>query len=224
MSFCSNCGLQHKDGFKFCTSCGTKIEPDEQPRTQAYGNTIHYNHLDGAGKSLQTLSTFLIVLLYIGIALYVIDLFWAIFKWESYVELVKNDDSISFLIFVPFFLVRYFWIYKASQVYNEKYDNMEYTPLMAVAWFFIPVANLFMPFLVIKDLCKNNIVKEPCLLWYIFYLFECITFTFSMAFSENSEAIAKISVFFAFTSIFSSYFFARIVSGIRGKDTRKYGG
>jgi hypothetical protein len=161
-----------------------------------------------------------------------IELLWAMFKWKSYVASFKADyfeSPMSFvfaLIFVSFFFVRYVWIYKASKIYNEKYDDMEYTPFMAVAWFFIPVANLFMPFLVMKDLCKNsyNITKESCFWWYISYLFECIAFTLFIATTDGSaRTMAKVSVFWTFTSIFSCYCLARIVSGIGSKDIREYG-
>jgi hypothetical protein len=231
MPFCSNCGLQHKEGSKFCTSCGTKIEPNEETRTRVYESPTYYNHLESTEKSLQTLSTFLIILLYIMIARGAIELLWAIFKWKSYVasfevgNFVSPMSSVLVLIFGSFFFVRYIWIYKVSKIYNEKYDDMEYTPLMAVVWLFIPILNLFMPFLVMKDLCKNNyLAKESCFWWYISYLLECIAFTLCIVTIEESpKTMAKASVFWTFTSIFSCYCFARIVSNICGKDVKKYG-
>lgn len=203
MPFCGNCGLQHKDGLNFCTSCGKPIES-----------------IDNNGyESLQSLSKFLIISLYVFISFSILDMLYVIFDWKEHVTYSNDDnyraiDLIISLIFLAFFIVRFFWIYKASKLYNEIYDNMEYSPAMSVAWFLIPVANLFMPYLVIKDLCKNT--KIPYLWWYVFYLFECLTYTIYVGTDLNAKVIALL--FLDIANIFSSFFFVRIISGVSGKE------
>ena len=63
--------------------------------------------------------------------------------------------TFSFLVgFVLFFI----WIYKASWLSREiSPHGVSFSPGWAVAWFFIPLANLIMPFFVLNELWKVSV-------------------------------------------------------------------
>ena len=73
-----------------------------------------------------------------------------------------------FLAFTIMFLV---WIYRLSaQLHAQSETRMAFTPGWSVGWFFIPLANLLMPYLVLRDLWvtvrQDPRRKGSVLLWW----------------------------------------------------------
>ena len=67
-----------------------------------------------------------------------------------------RSSSIGMIVAgLSFFISLLVWVYKASKnSHGFGSQGMRYSPSMAVCWFFVPVANLVMPVLVLREIFK----------------------------------------------------------------------
>ena len=76
---------------------------------------------------------------------------------DSRQMIIKLIVGLVFFITAIIFLI---WIYKTSWICNRiASPKMKYSPGWAVGWFFIPIANIWMPFLVMREIWK--VAKNP---------------------------------------------------------------
>jgi len=100
----------------------------------------------------------------------------AIFIISTLQGIVRAIESLLTYVIAIFFLV---WLYRAySNLTPLQVQNQSYTPGWAVGWWFIPIASLWMPYLVVKELWEKSdpLVHEETEYWhrsYIPTLFRC---------------------------------------------------
>ncbi len=80
--------------------------------------------------------------------------------WDMSMRMFFNMSWVSMLASFAATVLFFFWIYRA-QANLEWYgaEDLEYTPRWAVLWFLFPVAFLWMPYCVMRDLLKAS--TEP---------------------------------------------------------------
>jgi Domain of unknown function (DUF4328) len=121
-----------------------------------------------------TLTRWLKILLWTGIALAVISLGSGLMELKLLRDIQagqtlapgvadSNDlrqriiGAIRFVEIVATIIVFAMWIYRAN--YNTRQlgaTGMEYTPGWSVGWFFVPIANLFKPYLAMKEIWQAS--------------------------------------------------------------------
>lgn len=96
----------------------------------------------------------------VAIALYLGDL------WTFYDPLIGEFDLFDIIIFLDF--VVFFcsavgvclWVYRAhSNLRLVRTPGAETAPGWAVAWYFIPIANVFMPYQAMKELWQGSVSR-----------------------------------------------------------------
>ena len=102
------------------------------------------------GPMSRVVSTFLWILIVIG-AVFDVDRFSRLpFSGNSPLEISLIALTVLDLIFLVTLLI---WIHRlSSRLRAQSEIKMRYTPGWAVGWFFVPVANLFMPFQAVKEI------------------------------------------------------------------------
>lgn len=105
-------------------------------------------------------------------------------------------DVIIYLVTVVFFLI---WLYRAYDNIRafDPWSRLNYSPGFVVGSFFIPIANLFVPYRAVKELWQKSrgpneaILSEPTPasfpLWWLFWLSASFAgnISFRVTFSEN---------------------------------------
>ncbi len=165
--YCSRCGNQYEAIPNFCRVCG-----------QAIGGAVPATG-PARFESLRRLTTPLVVGLGLVIAFDIllaainierISLANRIIAGESYREVEADFSALVYqivnsLYVLPFLMasiVFMIWIYRASRNLEPLgCRNQKYSPGWAVGWFFIPLANLVMPFLVTREIWKGSDPRYP---------------------------------------------------------------
>ncbi len=61
------------------------------------------------------------------------------------------------MLFIATAVVFLMWVHRANRVLHDKgIQKLEHTPGWAVGWFFVPIANLFKPYLLIKEIFQRS--------------------------------------------------------------------
>lgn len=133
----------------------------------------------------------------------------------------------SCLQFIAFVLTAVFycrWIYRASSVARRiSPDLIHYAPGWAVGWYFIPLANLVMPFLVMREIWQVARRPEPAsdvplaLWWGLYIVSGFISSAGSIAGSEWIKAYTAQAVLQCISVLFmivSGIFCLKIVSQV----------
>ena len=78
-------------------------------------------------------------------------------------EAISNDERIMFVsslwlgAYIITAVIFFFWIHRAcSNLDYLKVTDTRFTPGWAIGWWFIPFANIFMPYQVVKELWKTS--------------------------------------------------------------------
>jgi hypothetical protein len=161
--FCPKCGSQYEGIPAFCKSCGSALTG--VPPARAGSDRF---------KSARTIATVLVVALCLVILVDVIaafidiqriDLLSRIISDGSYTleEAEASDNAFAtvgvfqLIVFIVTAVVFLIWIHRVSK--NLKplgSQNQKYSPGWAIGWFFVPFANLVLPFLVTKEIWKAS--------------------------------------------------------------------
>jgi Ca2+/Na+ antiporter len=135
------------------------------------------------------------------------------------------------IITAVFFLI---WLYKATQNIEALGARADYTPGWAVGWWFIPFANLVMPYKVVKDVWEKSDpeVREETeywhrfdagLLfgsWWAFWIISRIAGRISDVYSNHTESygewitLTKLFMVFDFFCVVAAILCILIVGGI----------
>jgi hypothetical protein len=104
----------------------------------------------------------------------------------------------QFLLFIAAFVAALRWIYLAnSNARALGAQDMMVSPGWAVGWFFVPLMNLVMPFMMMRELWKASAKPsdwqlEPApaaiLLWWVLWVASAITSLIALQLSMNPEA------------------------------------
>lgn len=74
---------------------------------------------------------------------------------ESHDFFVRSSLIGTIVASLSFFIFLLVWVYKANKnSHGFGSQGMRYSPSMAVCWFFVPVANLIVPVLVLREIFK----------------------------------------------------------------------
>lgn len=141
---------------------------------------------------------------------------------------------LSVLIYIATVVVFLMWLYRASdnlRAFNP-WARPEYSPGWAVGWFFIPFANLFMPFRVVKEVWQKSgppdedFIVAPSLpatfiVWWVFWLLASFSGNISMrlSFNENVDQSTAtiVSIVAGTLSIIAALFAYLVVDAIDDK-------
>jgi hypothetical protein len=81
--------------------------------------------------------------------------------WNSTNLLADTFTTIGFILFVACAIVWLIWQHRGQANARTLTGNRtKFTPGWAVGWWFIPLANLFMPFLTMLDLARTSVGRE----------------------------------------------------------------
>jgi hypothetical protein len=126
------------------------------------------------------------------------------------------------------------WFYRANQnIGMAGLKNVEQSPGMAVGWFFVPIANLFMPFNTLKEIdkgsqsmskpeehnsWKENKTQSLLIVWFVTYLICQVLFSFlyfkTRALEGKSASIETMHSFINLCYMYLAGYTIRIVSGV----------
>ncbi|WP_028865988.1 DUF4328 domain-containing protein [Psychromonas aquimarina] len=99
---------------------------------------------------------------------------------ETAINILQGVGILSLIVFIGSALLIVQWIYRAN--YNVRQlgaENMTYTPAWSIAYFFIPVFNLWKPYQAMKELwqasanpqdCSSNKVSIVVPIWWALWL------------------------------------------------------
>ncbi|MFT4554579.1 MAG: TRAP-type C4-dicarboxylate transport system permease small subunit [Chlamydiales bacterium] len=130
-------------------------------------------------------------------------------------SLQNSLSVVYFLLFLVTGITFLRWIYRANL--NSKgfgAQNMRFTPGWSIAYYFIPIASLVMPYRSLKEISK--ISHNPKVwksqktglilpLWWMLWLASCVLGQFTLMLSRNAETIESLkgaTAFSMFTNIF----------------------
>ena len=140
-------------------------------------------------KPIAGLTRTLSALLKINIAITVIDVFASLYDYYTYANLTPGIDPnetllpsdavnaivglVQFFLFIILGITFLRWIYRMNKnLRTLSGEQMRFTPGWSVGWYFIPIANLFKPYQVMKEIWrvshKNELTTYDLLGWWWF--------------------------------------------------------
>jgi len=172
MPFCQHCGNQVPESARFCSSCGRSISGDTSPNPEAPDGiertavTTGLASLAGRGRILRT-----------GLALAGIVAFIAAVSTlfeagllarlrdgrATFAEAEANDTRQAALIIIATVVVLaagvvwLFWQHRAQKNLQLLGARTKYSPGWAVGWWFVPVANIWMPYQTMRELYATSL-------------------------------------------------------------------
>jgi hypothetical protein len=179
--YCTKCHLNRAvEGSELCENCGNT---PRKITTQEYD--VPQGELSG-----KVFSKIFVYLIWFCLIIELFDL-------KNLIRTGKVKHSDEFDLFhlglLGIYLIMHFiWIYITSDNCRKLgAKNMSFTPLSAVGWFFVPIANLVMPYFIMKELYqasyqasenpngdwkhwKQNPVSIIIPIWYVFNLLPII--------------------------------------------------
>ena len=88
----------------------------------------------------------------------------------TYGVLALSTAGLYFLVAIGFMIPFFMWLYRAVSNVRIRTGDSQSGPGMSVGWWFIPIANLFMPYKVLADLWKRTFSDNSAGLVAIFWL------------------------------------------------------
>jgi hypothetical protein len=177
-----------------------------------------------------------VVLLYADAALSAISAAWAVALgpenfWGPGVDLFQLLRGVATLVTSVCFLI---WLYRANaNVRALGADDMMGSPGLGVAWFFIPLANLFMPYMTVRDVWRASArprdwqgesAAATILLWWIAWLaagiMGIIVFQMELAngFKPTSEA-GQLSLIADLSFVAAALLLVAIIRGVQERQS-----
>jgi Domain of unknown function (DUF4328) len=119
-------------------------------------------------------------------------------------ELISVHDNVSIALFVIYLLTFFSWVHRANYNARELGANgMRFSPRWSVGWFFMPIANFWKPYQVLKEIWQAS--SDPAhwqkqyggrivRWWWCLYLlqwFIAISFTAFLFYSESVEQVSS---------------------------------
>ena len=142
---------------------------------------------------------------------------------------------VQLILYAAAFIVTLRWIYLANNNARARgADDMIVSPGWAVGWFFVPLLNLVMPFIAMRELWKASsnprdwqVAATPVLipLWWGFWVAAGITgaIGFQMALTlakTDGSAVETVSFVSDLLSVPALLLLARIVAGVQAMQAR----
>lgn len=183
---CLQCNVENEENAKFCSSCGVKIE-DNNNRKEIFKDTKVLTNLTRYFLYIFILSS--IVNTYFGINEFMI---WKnvenglVFESEAqalvaiYAGYNLYNTYFRLFSFLVLFILVPMWIYRVNK--NSKSLgalNMRFSPAWSIVWYFIPIFNLWKPYQAMKELYQTSVnptswesvkVTRYLSLWWTFWI------------------------------------------------------
>jgi hypothetical protein len=118
---------------------------------------------------------------------------------------------IGLVVSIVYVVLFFIWIYRLNKNLRTLSDmNMKFTPGWSVGWFFIPFANFFMPYRVVKELwhvCHKDfeVSRAMVRMWWILYLMDSFAAGISSRLSWRANTAGEYATS-ALTSMFTEVF------------------
>jgi hypothetical protein len=108
-------------------------------------------------------------------------------------------QAIVLFVAVPLFAI---WIHRIqTNTFALGILDLQYTPAWAVGWFFVPIANLLMPYWVMREMwCANrnpsgwqNDTNRWLILWWLLFLASTVYVRYSISYTPRDVLLAQMS-------------------------------
>ena len=161
---CPKCGRPTEPGSEFCLWCGAYVGPPRAPVLDVGAGPAKPAGAGTAGWELATIALLAVALVVCVVS--IVSTFREIallvsvrtggFITEATAR--SNDDrqrAIAQLLLVVFVITGLLWLiwqFRAHNVLRRRSPSVRFTPALGVTWWFVPVANLVMPFKAMREL------------------------------------------------------------------------
>jgi Domain of unknown function (DUF4328) len=118
----------------------------------------------------------------------------------SVMNLAGLAQAIVLCAVVPLFAI---WIHRMqANTFALGVLSLQYTPAWAVGWFFVPIANLLVPYWVMQEIwCANrnpsgwqyDTANRLLILWWLLFLASMIYVRFSISYGPQDALLAELS-------------------------------
>ena len=177
---CQTCGVSLSPDAQFCQECGYAVDP--KLRTEESEVAVRRNltySSDFVSLLKKSAWTKILLVAYIASVLFASLATWMEISLLQNIEFatdseISNNESIvglssliTLFVLLGFIITFLMWLHRASSnLASLGYVNQRFSPGWAVGWWFIPIMNLFRPFLVMKEIWKashpeNNRLSKP---------------------------------------------------------------
>ena len=163
-TFCPRCGRPADPAGEFCLWCGAYVGPPPAPVVEVGSGPAEPTGSGIAGWDLATITLLAGAAIVCLVAVVSDAREWALLARArsggpvTQLEARANDSrqhSVAVVLLVVFAATALLWLiwqFRAHGVLRRRFSSVRYTPALGITWWFVPIANLFMPFKAVREL------------------------------------------------------------------------